>query len=56
MTGFWIALGVFIVFVIVMGIRFDRRQRGLRGTGAREPGGTRSDNQTRADKWGGPGY
>ena len=35
MTGFWIAIGVFIVFVLVMGIRYDRRQRGMGGTGGR---------------------
>ena len=56
MTGFWIALGLFIVFVLVVGIRYDRRQRGMRSTG----GGSdakrlRLDQQTKADKWGGPG-
>jgi len=55
MTGLWIALGVFIVVVLVIGIRFDRRQRGMRGTGGGEPGGKRIDHQTKADEWGGPG-
>ena len=56
MTGFWIALAVFIAFVLVMGIRYDRRQRGMLGTGGRASGGKRIDHQTKADEWGGPGY
>ena len=57
MTGLWIALGLFIVFVLVIGIRYDRRQRGMRGTGGGGPDGKRLrlDQQTKADKWGGPG-
>ena len=52
MTGFLIALGVFIAVVVVMGIRHDRRQRGLTGwSDGRKAGNTRLDNQTRADKW-----
>jgi Na+/proline symporter len=54
MTGLFIALGVFIAFVLVMGIRADRRNRDLRGTGGR--GSPRLENQTKADEWGGPGY
>ena len=58
MTGFWIALAVFIAFVLVMGIRYDRRQRGMRGTGGGGSGGKRLrlEHQTKADKWGGPGF
>jgi hypothetical protein len=57
MTGFFIAIGLFLAVVLVIGIRHDRRQRGLgsmSGTGTSDR--TRLDNQTRADKWGGPGH
>lgn len=55
MTGFWIALAVFIVFVLVMGIRSDRRQRGMRGTGPGATPAKRIDHQTKADEWGAGG-
>jgi hypothetical protein len=56
MTGFWIALAVFIAFVLVTGLRSDRRQRGMRGMGGGASGAKRIDHQTKADEWGGPGY
>lgn len=56
MTGFLIAIGLFLAVFIVMGIRYDRRQRRMRsGSGTlRANGRTRLDNQTKADEWGGP--
>ena len=56
MTGFLIVIGLFFVAVIVVGIRYDRRQRGILSESRRAKGSLRLDNQTRADKWGGPGY
>ena len=56
MTGFLIVVGLFLVAVFVMGIRHDKRQRGIGSEPRRAKGGPRLDNQTRADKWGGPGY
>ena len=56
MTGFLIAIGLFLVAVIVLGIRYDRRHRGIGSEPRRATGSPRLDHQTRADKWGGPGY
>jgi hypothetical protein len=57
MTGFFIAVGLFLAVVLVIGIRHDRRQRRLGPTsGTGTSGRTRLDNQTQADKWGGPGH
>ncbi len=56
MTGFLIAVGLFVAVVVVMGIRSDRRRRGMGAeSGRAKSGRTRLDNQTQADKWGGPG-
>ena len=55
MTGFVIAIGLFVVVVIVAGIRYDRRQRRMGSESGRAKGNTRLENQTRADKWAGPG-
>ncbi len=56
MTGFLIVIGLFVAVVIVMGVRYDLRQRGIRSRGGSGSthGRFRLDNQTRADKWGGP--
>ncbi|MCW2849050.1 MAG: hypothetical protein JWR90_3024 [Marmoricola sp.] len=56
MTGFLIALAVFLVIVIAVGVRYDRRQRGMNASSG-GPGytKTRQQNQYRADQWGGPG-
>jgi hypothetical protein len=53
-TGVLIVIGVFIALVLVMGVRHDRRQRGMTKSpdGRRQRGGTRLENQTRADEWG----
>lgn len=56
MTGFLIAIGLFLAVVIVMGIRYDRRHRSMGSVSGRAKGSARLDNQTRADQWGGPGY
>ncbi len=56
MTGFLIAIGLFLAVVIFMGIRYDRRQRSMGFVPGRAKSDTRLDNQTRADQWGGPGY
>ena len=55
MTGFLIDIGLFVVVVIVVGIRYDRRQRRMGSDVRRATGSARLDHQTRADKWGGPG-
>jgi len=57
MTGFFIAIGLFIAVVVVMGVRHDRRQRKMHlqssnGDSAR----ARWNIQNQADTWGGPGY
>jgi len=57
MTGFFIAIGLFIALVVVMGVRHDRRQRKMHlqssnGDSAR----ARGNIQHQADTWGGPGY
>ncbi len=57
MTGFFILLGVFMLLVVVMGVRHDRRQRSLRAPGTTRTSARqrRLENHTRADRWGGPG-
>lgn len=54
--GAWlIVIRLFLLAVIVMGIRYDRRQRRMRLESGRPTSGRlRLDNQTRADKWGAP--
>lgn len=54
MTGFFVVLALFVVVVLVMGVRHDRRQRGISEVGVHKKTNTRLDNQTRADEWGGP--
>lgn len=56
MTGFLIVVGLFLMAVVVVGIRYDRRHRGIGSESGRAKGSPRLDNQTRADRWGGPGY
>lgn len=57
MTGLFIAIGLFIAVVLVIGLLHDRRQRGMGSTSGKGTGGrTRLENQTQADKWGGQGY
>jgi hypothetical protein len=57
MTGLFIVIGLFLAVVILIGLRHDRRQRGMGSTSGKATGGrTRLENQTQADKWGGPGY
>ncbi len=56
MTGFLIVFGLFLIAVAVVGIRHDRRHRGIGSGSRRAKGSPRLDNQTRADRWGGPGY
>ncbi len=55
MTGSLIAVGLFLVAVILVGIRYDWRHRGTGSESRRVSGSPRLDEQTRADKWGGPG-
>jgi hypothetical protein len=56
MPGFLIAIGLLLLVVLVVGIRYDRRQRRMGSGNARTKGNARIENQTRADQWGGPGY
>jgi hypothetical protein len=56
MTTFFIVIGVFIAVVVVLGIRFDRRQRGLGAVrSGKRSDSPRMDNQTRGDRWGAGG-
>jgi hypothetical protein len=55
MTGFLIVIGLFLLLVLVMGVRHDRRQRRMGAVPGTGSGRVRLENQTRADEWGGPG-
>ncbi len=57
MTGFFIAIGVALAVAVVVSLRHDRRQRGLRSgsVSGRALRRARRDNQTRAHGWGSPG-
>jgi hypothetical protein len=50
-------LGLVVVVVLLLGLRYDRKQRRLRlgDSGGSSHGSIRLEEQTRADKWGGPG-
>lgn len=48
MTGFLIVVSLFLMAVVVVGIRYDRRHRGIGSESRRAKGSPRLDNQTRA--------
>jgi hypothetical protein len=56
MAVFFTVVGLFVLAVLVMGFRFDRRQRSIRGSRAGKASSSpRLENQTRGDKWGAGG-
>lgn len=54
MTGFLVALGLLLVVVLALGLRYDRRQRRLGAASglSKSMRSTRVDNQTQVSKWG----
>ena len=54
MTGFLVALGLLLVVVLALGLRYDRRQRRLGDASglSKSMRSTRVDNQTQVSKWG----
>jgi hypothetical protein len=50
-------VGLVVVVVLLLGLRYDRKQRRLRlgDSGGSRQGNVRLEEQTRADEWGGPG-
>lgn len=53
MTIFLIVLGVFVGAVLVMGLRYDRKQRAMGASGGmgKSMRSTRLDNQTKVGEW-----
>jgi hypothetical protein len=57
MTIFLIAVGVLVLAVLVVGFRYDRKQRAMGAAGGlnKSATSTRRDNETTVSKWGAGG-